>query len=143
MLAADRETHRRIFIRAWSKAKHSEPLEPLERQIVEILQQHPEYQGLLETPDVSIDKDFPSHQGQANPFLHLGLHLAIQEQVGIDQPAGIRQRYLELAQRLGDAHQAEHRMMECLTESLWKLQHDQRPFDERAYLACIDAPRNR
>jgi len=143
MLAADRETHRRIFIRAWSKAKQSEPLEPLERQIVEILQQHPEYQGLLETPDASIDADFPPHQGRTNPFLHLGLHLAIQEQVGIDQPTGIRQRYLDLAQRFGDAHQAEHRMMECLTESLWKLQHDQRPFDEQAYLACIDAPAHR
>ncbi|EXJ15197.1 DUF1841 family protein [Imhoffiella purpurea] len=143
MLSADRQTHRRIFIQAWRKARQSEPLEPLERQIVEILQRHPEYQGLLETEDATLDKDFLPQQGETNPFLHLGLHLAILEQISIDQPAGIRQGYLDLAQGLGDAHQAEHRIMECLANALWRLQHDQGPFDEGDYLACIAAAKSR
>lgn len=137
MYPTDRRTHRQIFIHAWHKAAGGQPLEPIEAQIVEILRQHPEYLPLIEAEDDALDRDFSPEQGEQNPFLHLGLHLAIQEQVGIDQPVGIRQLYLDLAQRSGDAHQTEHRIMECLVDALWRLQRNQGSFSEQDYLDCI------
>lgn len=137
MFSSDRNSHRSVFIRAWKKAKDKQPLEPLEIQIVEIVRQHPEYQALLEEEATALDLDFPPEQGQSNPFLHLGLHIAILEQLSIDQPTGIRHLYQNLAHRTGDTHAAEHQIMECLVESLWKLQHDRQPFDERDYLECV------
>ena len=137
MFSSDRNTHRRVFIHAWKKAKAKQPLEPLERRIVGILRQHPEYQPLLEEDENALDRDFSPEQGQTNPFLHLGLHIAIVEQLSLDQPTGIRQLYQNLARLTGDSHAAEHRIMECLGEGLWKLQHDQQPFNEQDYLECI------
>ncbi|AFL75241.1 DUF1841 family protein [Thiocystis violascens] len=137
MFSSDRNSHRDVFIQAWKKARAEQPLEPLERQIVGILRQHPEYQPFLEAEDSALERDFPPEQGEANPFLHLGLHMVILEQLSIDQPAGIRKLYRNLARRTGDAHEAEHRIMACLAESLWKLQHDRQPFNENDYLDCI------
>ncbi len=137
MLSSDRNSHRRVFIRAWGNARARQPLTPLEIQIVEILRQHPEYQPFLEADDNALDRDFSPEQGTSNPFLHLGLHLAILEQVSIDQPAGIRHLYQTLTQRTGDPHAAEHRLMDCLAEGLWTLQRGQQPFNEHDYLDCI------
>ncbi|MBK5965130.1 hypothetical protein CCR95_13795 [Thiocystis minor] len=137
MFSSDRNSHRGVFIQAWEKARAEQPLEPLELQIVGILRQHPEYQPFLEAGDSALERDFSPEQGQSNPFLHLGLHLAILEQLSIDQPAGIRKLYRNLTRRTGDAHEAEHRIMACLAESLWKLQHDRQPFNESNYLECV------
>jgi hypothetical protein len=136
MFSTDRNSYRRIFIDAWTKAQTGQALEPIESQIVAVARQHPEYHAFLVNPDVSLDQDFPPEQGAPNPFLHLALHLAILEQVSIDQPVGIRQRYQALVVATGDPHQAEHLIMECLAESIWSLQRGG-SFDEKAYLECV------
>ncbi|MBK1717683.1 hypothetical protein CKO27_08525 [Thiocystis violacea] len=137
MFSADRQTHRRIFLEAWRKATNQEPLEPLEARIVEIMRQHPEYQAFIEGGEAALERDFLPDRGQANPFLHLGLHLAILEQLSIDQPRGIRQLYQDLIGRIGDPHRLEHAIMDCLMEALWRVQQHQEAFDERAYLDCV------
>jgi hypothetical protein len=137
MFSNDRQSHRRMFITAWEKAQAGEPLEPVEAQIVQILRQHPEYHGLMSDTETALERDFPPEQGESNPFLHMGLHIAILDQLSVDQPAGIRGLYLQLARTLGDPHEAEHRIMECLAEALWTLQRTQAPFDDAGYLACI------
>ena len=71
---------------------------------------------------------------EENPFLHLGLHLAVREQISIDRPAGIRDLQRQLQAHYGDAHRAEHALMESLGEELWTAQRDGRAPDERQYL---------
>lgn len=137
MFSNDRRSHRRTFIDAWAKAQARQPLEPVEAQIVQVLGEHPEYHALMLDAEDALDRDFLPEQGESNPFLHMALHLTILEQVGIDQPAGIRLLYRKLVKATGDAHEAEHRIMECLAEALWRLQRNQTPFDERAYLECV------
>jgi hypothetical protein len=135
----DRAGLRRLYIEAWRKCRDSLPLEPLEHQIATVIEQHPEYQSLLEDVETAIAGDFAPEGGRTNPFLHMGLHLAIREQVTTDRPAGIAALHAELSRRLGGAHEAEHRMIECLAEALWNSQRTGRPPDETAYLQSLQA----
>jgi hypothetical protein len=137
MFSTDRQSHRRTFITAWAKAQAGQPLEPVEAQIVQIARMHPEYEAYLSDPERNLDRDFSPEAGEANPFMHMGLHIAILDQLSVDQPPGIRRLHQQLVATTGDVHEAEHRMMQCLAEGLWRLQRDDHPFNEKAYLKCI------
>ena len=137
MFAPDRGRMRQVFLDAWSKFRSREPLEPLEQRVAEVVREHPEYHGLLEDPTYALDRDFLPEAGEANPFLHMGMHISLREQVATDRPPGIRDLFQRLAQGLGDRHEAEHRMMECLGLTLWEAQREGRAPDEAAYLGCL------
>ena len=140
MFTSDRHRFRQAFAQAWRKAQTSQPLEPLEQQIVQVVRQHPEYHAALEGGDDLLERDWLPEGGEANPFLHLGLHLGLREQVAMDRPTGIRTLYRETIETcLGDVHEAEHRLMECLAEAMWKLQRDGGDLDTDAMLDCIRA----
>ena len=132
-----RDDLRRVYIDAWRKHREGVPMEPLEAQVADVIALHPEYQAALENPDAVVDRDYSPEGGQSNPFLHMGLHLAVRDQVATDRPAGIRQAFAAVATRLGSAHDAEHRIIECLAEALWEAQRAGRPPDEQAYLERV------
>lgn len=129
-----REQLRRRYLEAWRKFSAHEPLEPLEGQIAAVIAEHPEYIDWLESADAALAAEFAPEGGRENPFLHLGLHLAIREQVSTDRPAGISAIHHDLATRAGSAHEAEHRMIEPLAQTLWEAQRSGRAPDELAYL---------
>lgn len=133
----DRSGLRRRYVEAWRKHRAGRPLEPLEHQIVTVIEQHPEYHALLEDEAEALGRDFTPEAGQSNPFLHMGLHLAIREQAATDRPAGIAAIRTQLAERLADSHEAEHRMLERLAEALWLSQRTGRPPDEDAYVESL------
>ncbi len=128
-----REQMRHRYLEAWRKYRARAPLEPLEAQIAAVIAEHPEYIALLES-STAIGADFTPEGGRENPFLHMGLHLALREQVATDRPSGISQVHATLARRLGDAHAAEHAMLERLAEALWEAQRAGGAPDERRYL---------
>jgi hypothetical protein len=130
----DRNELRRMYADAWRKYSEKLPLSPLESQIATVIADHPEYEAAV-TGD--LDKDFTVEGEQTNPFLHMGLHLGIREQVATNRPAGIKAVFEQLAARLGDAHNAEHQMIDCLAETLWEAQRSQRPPDELQYLESL------
>ena len=130
----DRNELRRMYADAWRKRTADEAMTPLEAQIAAVIEEHPEYQSAL---DGDLDKDFTVAGGETNPFLHMGLHLGIREQVATNRPAGIRAVFDQLATRLGDAHAAEHQMIDCLAEAIWTAQREQRPPDELQYLESL------
>ena len=129
----DRDGLRRHYLEAWRKYRAGTPLEPLEHQLVAVIGQHPEYQPLVESGPAALERDYAPESGMPNPFLHL----AIREQVATDRPAGIAAVHRELSRRLGDVHEAEHRMLERLGEALWLSQRSGRPPDEAAYLESL------
>lgn len=137
MFSNNRQTHRQIFLDAWQKAQRNAPLEPLEAQLVMLIRQHPEYQQWFADSDRARDQDFVPELGQTNPFLHLGLHLTILDQLSLDQPHGIRAHYQRLLAHYGDPHRAEHAIMDCLAEALWNIQRSGSAFDDAAYFQCI------
>lgn len=133
----DRNEIRRFFCEAWRKHREGLPLEPLGRLVAEVILRHPEYHPLLEDPETALNREYLPELGETNPFLHLGLHIAIQEQITTDRPPGILAAYRGLVTRCGDPHTAEHHMMECLGEALWHAQRNGGAPDEQAYLACV------
>jgi len=135
MMFADssREALRRRYVTAWQRRLDGLPLEPLDAAIADVIELHPEYQPLLTDPE-ALDAAFSVEQGRTNPFLHMGLHLGLREQIATRRPAGIEGIHARLAARLGDAHEAEHRMIEVLAETLWEAQRAGRAPDETAYL---------
>ena len=136
MFNPTREQVRHFFIDAWRKHTAHEVLSPLEITAVDIIGQHPEYHPLLENP-ASVERDFSPEDGQVNPFLHLSLHLAIEEQLSIDQPPGIRSAFENTVAARGERHAALHDTLECLGQTLFEAQRNGTPPDGMAYLECI------
>lgn len=134
-----RDELRRVYIDAWRKHREGLPMEPLEAQVADVVALHPEYQAALERPDQVVERDYSPEGGQSNPFLHMGLHLAVRDQIATNRPTGMRQAFDALARRMGSAHDAEHRVIECLAEALWEAQRAGRPPDEQAYLERVKA----
>jgi hypothetical protein len=132
-----RDQLRRVYIEAWRKRREGLPIEPLEAQVADVIALHPEYHAALERGDDALDRDYTPESGQSNPFLHLGLHLAVRDQIATDRPAGIRKAFQSVAARLGSEHEAEHRIIECLAEAMWEAQRSGRPPDEAAYLQRV------
>lgn len=129
-----REQLRQMYLDAWRKYTARQPLEPLEAQLAAVIAEHPEYIPLLDAGPQALNADYAPESGQANPFLHMGLHLALREQVATDRPAGIARVHQALSRRLADAHAAEHAMLEVLAETLWESQRFARAPDEQRYL---------
>jgi len=129
-----REQLRRRYLEAWRRYRAQQPLEPLEGQLAAIIAEHPEYVAWLESGEPALLAEFTPEGGRENPFLHMGLHLAIREQVATDRPRGISAVHAQLSQRAGSAHQAEHLMIEPLAEVLWEAQRGGSAPDEAAYL---------
>jgi hypothetical protein len=129
-----REQMRRMYLEAWRKFSARAPLEPLEAQLAAVVAEHPEYVAWLESGTDALGAEFTPEGGRENPFLHMGLHLAIREQVATNRPAGIAGIHEKLSARLGGAHAAEHAMLEPLAEALWEAQRQGRMPDEQAYL---------
>jgi hypothetical protein len=92
---------------------------------------------VLEQSEATRERDFFPETGETNPFLHLGMHIAIEEQLSIDQPPGIRGYYQKLLSRYPDEHTVQHRMMECLNEMLWQASRQAAAPQEKIYLDCL------
>jgi hypothetical protein len=128
-----REQLRAQYVDAWRKGREGLPLSPLEAMICDVVALHGEYHVLLEDAERAAGFEPDAAQAAQNPFLHMGLHLAIREQISIDRPAGIRETAGRLRARFGD-HQGEHALMQVLGETLWEAQRSGRAPDERDYL---------
>jgi hypothetical protein len=126
-----------MYLDAWRKHQARQPLTPLEAMIAEVVALHPEYHALLEKGEAALEKDFLPELGESNPFLHMGMHLGIREQLSTGRPAGIKDLHRQLLARLQDPHAVEHEMMECLARILWEAQRAGVAPDEGEYLQCL------
>jgi len=133
-----RDEARNFLFESWRKRKAGELLTPLEDLVAQLIGKHPEYHAMLENPERHQDKDYLPEHGAANPFLHLMMHLTIEEQISINQPAGIRAHFTRLTRQFESEHDAQHRMMECLGEMIWQAQRNRTQPDAAIYLGCLE-----
>lgn len=138
MFNPSRQDARRFFFDTWRKYRERQPLAGLEATVLETLLAHPEYHALLDQPGRYMERDYPPEFGETNPFLHLAMHLAISEQLSIDQPPGIRAHYQALLEQTGDPMTAQHAAMDCLAEMIWLAQRHQTEFDPAVYFGCLE-----
>lgn len=137
LFGQDRNAMRKVFFDAWQKKREQQALEPMEAIIAQIIELHPEYHSTIETPESSQDKDYTPEGGETNPFLHMGMHIAIHEQMSTNRPAGIQAIYQQLLTKIQDPHEVEHKMMDALGLSLWQAQRDGVAPDEQQYLESL------
>ena len=136
MWLESRADARAPFVEVWTKMQRGTALTPMESLIAGVIAMHPEYHPCLSDAGV-LAAEFAPDGGQSNPFLHMGLHIALEEQRRTDRPSGVAAVYLGMVKRSGDTHRAEHRMIECLARSLWEAQRARALPDEQAYLDCL------
>jgi len=132
-----RDEVREFFFGLWRKSQAGEMLTPLESMALGIVMEHPEYHAILAHPDRHREREWTPEGGETNPFLHLSMHLAVEEQVSIDQPPGIRAAVARLSAACDSLHEARHAVMECLAEMLWQAQRNAAGFDNATYLDCL------
>jgi hypothetical protein len=137
MFTPTREEARQFLVDAWRKFRAGEPMSALERQAAALIALHPEYHAVLEAPERHLERDYVPEAGAVNPFLHLSLHLAVAEQLAIDQPPGIRAQFERLRASRGDEHAALHAVLECLGEVIWQSQRTHSAPDGALYLDCL------
>ncbi len=128
---------RRFFCEAFRKHRANEILSPIEAMAADWIGQHPEYHDVLSDVEAALARDYSVDSGQTNPFLHLSMHLSIDEQISIDQPRGIRDAATALTLRLDSAHEAQHKIMDCLGEMIWNAQRTGQPPDGDAYIESV------
>jgi hypothetical protein len=133
-----RDEVRQFFFDAWSKFKQQNTLTDLEKMAVSIMHMHPEYHVILDQPEHYLTQAYFPEMGETNPFLHMSLHLSIQEQISINQPIGITQAYGKLCTRFQQEHEAQHVLLECLAETIWLAQRNQTGLDAAYYLNLIE-----
>ena len=133
MFFQDRKSQREFLAKSWQKYTSNIPLEPLEEQLVSIIEIHPEYQDLI----TNIDSEYFPEQGEINPFLHINLHLALKDQLSLNEPNGVREVHQKLIYHFKDQHVVEHLMMECIAEMIYLSQKNNTAMDQESYLNCI------
>lgn len=141
MFNPSKQDVRHFFCEAWRKDRAGELLAPIEMTVAHWVRLHPEYHDLLSNEQAAIAAEFSPERGESNPFLHLAMHLAIDEQLSIDQPTGIRAVFAMLTARAGDAHAAAHEAMDCLGRVMWEAQRSTLPVNPEdlnaRYLECL------
>jgi len=132
----ERDKLRQFYVDVWRKNQTGQALDAMETQVARVIDLHPEYQQMLNN-NQHLGNEYLPEMGETNPFLHMGMHLGLQEQVVLNRPEGIQEIYTQIGEKLGDVHATEHTMMDCLAESLWQSQKNNTLPDEKAYLACL------
>ena len=139
MSSQDRKKQREFLANSWQKYTGNKPLEPLEKQLVSIIEIHPEYHEIIG----DIDSEYFPEQGQVNPFLHINLHLALRDQLSVNQPKGVQEIHQKLIRLYKDSHAVEHLMMECIAEMIYISQKNNTAMDQESYLNCITSLTNK
>ena len=137
IFGTDRNELRQMYVDAWRKFSAGEAMSPLESQIAQVIQDHPEYQPAMTAE--TLEETYTPEGGKTNPFLHMGLHLALREQIATNRPQGIAGVFESLQAKTGDRHTAEHQALDCLAETMWVAQNNNAAPDEQAYLDSLRA----
>ena len=136
----DREqlrAHRQVFWDAWQRAQADMPLDALQVRIARVIALHPEYHHYFDDMEDFLDRDFEVDDGM-NPYLHMSLHLALEEQIAIRQPPEVANALEFLMQHKGkDRHEALHAILEVLAETVYYAQKRGDEPDVMAYVAAV------
>ena len=124
---------REFFFGVWTKFRASQSLSDIEKMGLGVINMHPEYHAILNSPEQYKQQEYFPKFGETNPFLHMSLHLSILEQISINQPIGIVGIYEQLKLKHQNEHDAQHDILECLAEAIWQAQRNNIGLDADYY----------
>lgn len=131
----DRTQQRQFLANAWQKFLNKQMLDPLETQLTQVIEIHPEYHKLIS----DIESDYFPEQGEVNPYLHINLHLSLREQLSINQPLGIKKIYQKILTQTKDPHETEYKIMDCIAQMIFSAQKNNTPMDHQSYIHCLQS----
>ena len=107
-MLADAE-QRAIIYDVWEKMQDGLDMDPLEKQVRNIIEMHPETHSVL-----SNREQFETHEFESNepdPFAHIGFHAIVAGMINTDSPSGIRSIYDRWVTKTGSKHDVLHEIM--------------------------------
>ncbi|MDX8390848.1 MAG: DUF1841 family protein [Mariprofundaceae bacterium] len=130
---AQLRAHRKVFWDTWRKVSSDLPLDALEVRIARVIHMHPEYYSLFDDEETFLDRDYQVDDG-SNPYLHLSLHMALEEQVATHHPPELAIALEALMRKLSlDRHDALHQLLDILAEVVHDAQRQDKDLDTLTY----------
>ena len=119
----------------WEKAKAGdvEELDEEERRLAKIMLEHEdEFFNVFEFADVTADHEYDPDT-ESNPFLHISIHLAIENQLESKDPIEALQFYNAMRQKKYPHHDTLHLMAMIFIPFMFHTMQDNVPFDLDLY----------
>lgn len=115
----------------WEAYRSGGPLDEEGRQLAQAMEQHREFHALWACA--------ASLRGEAwelsgiNPFLHVSLHAAVENQIQAGDPPEAAELMAALLEAGADRHEAIHLLAGVLTQQIWHMLKNKQPFDRAWY----------
>ena len=101
-----------------------------------VLKDHPQWRR--DYLEGTLPEEIEGEDGEPmSPQLHIAMHTIVEQQLAIDEPAGIVAIAEELEQLGVARHEIRHQIASVLVEQVWAMQHEGREFDEVQYFADL------
>ena len=126
---------REIMCSIWERFQRGLTL-PEEEHIAGALREHDEYKSAWEAGSAAPDEHCTVNG--ANPFLHVHIHVAVENQLRGGDPPGVSVVLGELQRKGIDRHEAIHMIGSVLINEIYEIMGAHRPFDRARYLKGLD-----
>jgi len=99
------------------------------------MRQHPEYVDLWGRLD-ELDEEQIVREG-VNPMLHVMVHHIVENQIADNDPPQTAETVRALVQKGLSRHEAVHRVGGVVSDEIFEILKDDRPFDEIGYVRSL------
>jgi len=122
--------------RVWKLVLAGAELEGDEAVLARILKQHPEYSDIWERA-ADLDPYEEVLLDGANPFAHVTIHQIVENQIAGRTPPQTAETLEALMQAGYTRHEAIHAIGRIVSDEIFEILRDERPFDEAGYVQAL------
>lgn len=129
-----RSLNRQYMYEIWQHAKANDldQLSEEEQQIGKLMLEHEEYHNQFEFADALEDYQFDPESG-VNPFLHISIHVIVENQLKSKQPIEAYQFYNSIRRKKVSHHETIHLIGNIFAPLMFQVLKRKEPFDNELY----------
>ena len=116
----------------WEGAQLNVPFTGEKARLASVMREHPEYSDLWGRLDELSDEEI--ERNGVDPVMHVIIHTTIGNQIAGGDPKEVRQVVEALMRQGLSRHEAIHQVGRVLSEGIFHILKDDRPFDESGYI---------
>ena len=113
----------------WARRQEKASMAEQEQALLEILEEHEEYQPYWEGKEPD---------DELNPFLHVQFHEILHKHLGLGEPPGNQEALDRLVAGGKSLHEAQHEVLRVLMSELHEMLTTNREFDSETYARKLD-----